>query len=82
MIDGGDEDFKVLGVQDDNPRLDSIKKLSDVEAFNPHLLEEVAHFFKVYKDLEKKDVEIVGWEDEEKAREEIRRAGEAYKAHK
>jgi inorganic pyrophosphatase len=82
MIDGGDEDFKILGVQDDNPRLTTIKKLSDVKTFNPHLLDEIAHFFTVYKDLEKKEVKVLGWEDEVRAKEEIKRAQAAYSSQK
>ena len=28
---------------------------------NPHTLKEVQHFFEVYKALEEKDVDVVGW---------------------
>lgn len=79
MIDSGDEDFKILAAQEANPRLNMIKDLKDVEMYNPHLLKELAHFFKVYKDLQEKEVQIVGWEGAEKAKEEIRRAQEAFK---
>lgn len=74
MIDGGEEDFKILAVQKDNPRLDSVKDIKDIESSNPHLLKEIAHFFKVYKDLQGKKVELGDWESAEKAREEIVRA--------
>ena len=79
MIDSGEEDFKILGVQKANPRLKSIKDITDLELWNPHLLKEVAHFFRVYKDLQEKEVNIVGWENAEKAKAEIERAREAYR---
>ncbi len=79
MIDSGEEDFKILGVQVDNPRFKNLKDIKDIEIFNPHLLDEIAHFFKVYKDLQKKTVEIKGWESAEAAKEEIKKAQKAYK---
>ncbi|MBS3902787.1 MAG: inorganic diphosphatase [Anaplasmataceae bacterium] len=79
MIDGGDEDFKILAVQKDNPRFDKIETIEDMKNFNPHLLDEVAHFFKVYKDLQKKEVKILDWEGKDEALKEIKRAQEMYK---
>ena len=79
MIDSGEEDFKILGVQDKNPRLKDIKDIKDIEAHNSHFLKEIAHFFKVYKDLQGKEVKIVGWEGAEEAKKEIKRAEEEYK---
>lgn len=79
MIDGGDPDFKILGVQKDNPRFENIKDLKDVEAWQPHLLKEVAHFFERYKDLQGKKTEIQGWSGVTEAKEEIKKAAEAYK---
>ena len=38
-----------------------------IEAHNSHFLKEIAHFFKVYKDLQGKEVKIVGWEGAEEA---------------
>lgn len=79
MIDSGEPDAKILGVQAKNPRFESINDLSDVELHNPHLLKEIAHFFKVYKDLQGKEVEIKGWEGKEAAIAEIKKSQEAYK---
>lgn len=42
-------------------------------------LEESAHFFAHYKDLEKKNVEVIGWASQEAAHERIVRAGELYR---
>lgn len=75
MIDGGEADFKVLGVQKKNPRLDRIKDIADVDE---HLLKEVSHFFQVYKDLEGKKTEIKGWEGRARAIEEIQKAAETF----
>ncbi len=74
MIDSGEPDAKIIGVQAKNPRLNSIKDISDVETHNPHLLKEIAHFFKVYKDLEGKNTEIKGWEGKDAAIAEIVKA--------
>lgn len=60
MIDGGDRDEKILCVPDQDPRYTEVKSLKDVA---PHRLEEIAEFFKTYKNLQKKVTEILGWKD-------------------
>lgn len=60
MIDGGDRDEKILCVPDKDPRYANIKSLKDVPQ---HRLDEIAEFFKSYKNLEKKVTEIRGWQD-------------------
>ncbi len=56
VIDSGEPDAKILGVQAKNPRFANIKDVKDLEAFNPHLLKEIVHFLEHYKELEgKKD---------------------------
>jgi inorganic pyrophosphatase len=60
MIDGGDRDEKILCVPDKDPRYTQVKSLQDIA---PHRLEEIAEFFKTYKNLEKKVTEILGWKD-------------------
>lgn len=60
MIDGGDRDEKILCVPDKDPRYANIKSLKDVPQ---HRLDEIAEFFKTYKNLEKKVTEIRGWLD-------------------
>ena len=54
-------------------------KISSLEEMNPHLLNEIEHFFQVYKDLEKKKVGIEGWENKEAAYEAIVTSRERYK---
>jgi inorganic pyrophosphatase len=63
MVDGGDRDEKILCVPDKDPRYASVKSLQDVAQ---HRLDEVAEFFQTYKNLEKKAVEILGWQDVDK----------------
>lgn len=58
MIDGGDRDEKILCVPDKDPRYVDVKSLDDIAS---HRLEEIAEFFRTYKNLEKKVTEILGW---------------------
>ncbi|MCI0532698.1 inorganic diphosphatase [bacterium] len=58
MTDGGEDDVKILSIPAEDPRLN---KISDITAVEPHLLEEIRHFLKVYKDLQKKEVAVGDW---------------------
>ncbi|NES45909.1 inorganic diphosphatase, partial [Moorena sp. SIO2C4] len=60
MIDGGDRDEKILCVPDKDPRYAEVKTLQDIA---PHRLDEIAEFFRTYKNLEKKVTKILGWKD-------------------
>ncbi len=82
MVDSGEEDCKILAVQEDNPRFRNIEDLKDVESINDHLLKEIFHFFEIYKDLQGKEVKIIGWEGFEKAQEEIKKAQEMFNKEK
>ena len=67
MLDMSDDkgpDEKVLAVADEDPRWRGLRTLEDVPS---HLLDEIAHFFAIYKDLEQKLVEIRGWRPREDA---------------
>ncbi|PSL50456.1 inorganic pyrophosphatase [Salsuginibacillus halophilus] len=64
MVDDGEEDQKLLAVPTEDPRFENVTSLNDIPQ---HKLEEVAHFFKTYKDLENKTTEIGAWEDAEAA---------------
>ena len=76
MLDKGLPDDKVLCVPATDPIFRDAYDLPDIPQ---HFLEEVAHFFSVYKDLEGVHVKKVGWERAEKARESIRHAVALYK---
>jgi len=62
MIDGGDRDEKLLCVPVKDPRYADVQSLKDIAT---HRLDEIAEFFRTYKNLEKKEVEILGWKDVE-----------------
>lgn len=80
MIDGGEGDAKVLAVPTKDPRWAKTKDISDLE---PHTLEEIKHFFTVYKDLQKKKVEVGEWRDRASALKDVTRSFELYdKAYK
>ncbi|AAL80381.1 inorganic pyrophosphatase [Pyrococcus furiosus DSM 3638] len=76
MIDSGDKDYKVLAVPVEDPYFKDWKDIDDVpKAF----LDEIAHFFKRYKELQGKEIIVEGWEGAEAAKREILRAIEMYK---
>lgn len=55
MVDGGDNDEKILAVSCDDP---TYKDIMHIDQLPPHLMQEIQHFFKVYKDLEGKKTEM------------------------
>ena len=58
MRDEKGPDEKVLCVATKDPRYGTREAIDHV---NPHTLKEVFHFFEVYKELEEKSVEVIGW---------------------
>jgi inorganic pyrophosphatase len=78
MIDSGKEDFKILGVQTDNPEYKDIKDIKDITDEDRKILERIADFFRVYKGPEEKEVVIAGWEGAESAKKEIKEAQELF----
>ena len=60
MADEKGPDEKVICVPVSDPIWNRLEDLSDV---NGHLIKEIEHFFKVYKDLEQKKVDVEGWGD-------------------
>lgn len=76
MIDGGDRDEKILCVPEKDPRYAEVKSLSDVAS---HRLEEIAEFFRTYKNLEKKVTEILGWKDVDQVNPLVEQCIQAYK---
>jgi inorganic pyrophosphatase len=75
MIDGGDRDEKILCVPAEDPRYAGVKTLADVA---PHRLDEVAEFFRTYKNLEKKVTEILGWKDADQVAALVKQCIDAY----
>ncbi|MFZ0183800.1 MAG: inorganic diphosphatase [Nitrosotalea sp.] len=68
MKDGGEMDNKILCVAKDDVRYDNLKDIADLDK---HYLQEIAHFFEVYKQLEGKKVEILGWKNAVSAKKEV-----------
>lgn len=77
MIDGGDRDEKILCVPDKDPRYIKVKSLNDIAQ---HRLDEIAEFFRTYKNLEKKVTEILGWKDVDAVTPLVQECIKAYKA--
>ena len=79
MLDRGEPDDKIFAVPWHDPRYE---EYYDIAAFPQHYLKEIEHFFLIYKDLEGRRVEILGWEGSESAKtvinDSIVRYNEAY----
>ena len=76
MTDDKGRDTKILAVPDSDPRWRHVRELDDVPK---HMLDEIAHFFSIYKDLEKKKVSVEGFGSREDALEELERDFERYR---
>lgn len=76
MIDAGESDAKVLAVPVSDPRWNDVKDLGDV---NKHTLKEIEHFFATYKQLQKKVVEVQGFEDKAAAAAAFAKSLDLYK---
>jgi inorganic pyrophosphatase len=64
MLDGGEADDKILCVPLRDPHYQQIKSGDDLSV---NLLQEIQEFFRVYKNLEEKDVVIKGFDSLELA---------------
>lgn len=76
MLDQGIPDEKIVACATGNPRASSIQNYTDVM---PHVLREISHFFSVYKSLEGKKTEVLGWKDRAAAHEAIRSSHERFR---
>jgi inorganic pyrophosphatase len=76
MVDEGENDENIICVHADDPQY---KEFSSVEEFPKHRLNEVKQFFKEYKNLENKEVEVGDIKGPEDAKEYIQRAIDLYK---
>ncbi len=82
MRDGGDSDDKILAVHADDPHFKHIKTWDDFKVFHPHLVKEIEHFFKTYKLLDNKTVEVLGWFGKEEAEKIILESMQLYQDNK
>ncbi|MBU0507234.1 inorganic diphosphatase [bacterium] len=53
-------DEKILAVPLSDPAFETYHRLDDVP---PHFLRSMDHFFRIYKELENKEVTSMGWQD-------------------
>ncbi|MCC6905911.1 MAG: inorganic diphosphatase [Anaerolineae bacterium] len=75
MLDKGEPDDKIFAVPSREPLYQDYHDIKDIPR---HFLDEVRHFFAVYKDLEGARVETLGWEGAQAARERIEYAARLY----
>src|SRR4051812_47671181 len=76
MIDGGEEDDKILAINAVDPRLSHINSLEDI---SKNKLDEISNFFSRYKELENKKVEIKGFKDKKEAEKVLEKCRVLYK---
>ncbi len=65
MMDQGQHDEKVLAFATGNPHFKEIKDYSEIQH---HILREIEHFFSIYKALEGKKTDVLGWSSLEEAK--------------
>ncbi len=80
MLDNEEKDQKIIAVMDKDPRFEHIQSMADVPT---HMLREIKHFFKTYKDLQQnKIVEVHEFYDHEEANQLIDACLQRYKENK
>ena len=77
MADEKGPDEKVICVPVSDPIWNNLNDLSDM---NPHQIKEIEHFFQVYKDLEKKRVDVGGWGNAKEAYEIVDKCIQRYES--
>lgn len=68
MIDQGHRDDKIIAIPFDDP---NYTNYTDIDQLPPHIIEEMIHFFSVYKELEKKTTAVDQFGDAQVAKEII-----------
>jgi inorganic pyrophosphatase len=75
MIDGNENDQKILAVPNRNPRFDSIHTIDQVY---PHIRREIEYFFSIYKELQGAQMKMEGWGGPREARKIINDSRQTY----
>ncbi|MCE8163876.1 MAG: inorganic diphosphatase [Candidatus Moeniiplasma glomeromycotorum] len=75
MIDSGEQDDKLLVVDNNEPELNYIQSLENVPEKRK---KKIIHFFTHYKDLENKKVEVGEFEGKEQAEKLLKECQETY----
>lgn len=76
MLDGGEQDDKIIAVATHDPAMKHIKNLSD---FNQETLKTIRYFFEHYKKPEDKEVIIEQFLDKDEAEKIVEKSIELYK---
>lgn len=76
MVDGGSKDAKVLAIAKSDPVFNSF---TDIKQVPGHILQEIKHFFTVYKELEGKKTVVDKIHGRDIAMEIIQKCIDAYK---
>lgn len=76
MYDQGFRDAKILAICPNDPFYKDIKDMSQLP---PHVIEEIEHFFEIYKKLEGKETKIPGPMDRKEALKVIQESIDSYK---
>lgn len=77
MADEKGPDEKLICVPVSDPIWNNLNNLNDI---NPHQKKEIEHFFQVYKDLEKKKVDVGGFGDAAEAYDILKLCIERYES--
>ena len=77
MVDGGENDEKIIAIPYSDPMYNNIKEL---EQLNKHVYEEMSHFFSVYKQLEGKTTKVEAVKGRADAERIIQECMDKYKA--
>ena len=75
MVDGKENDEKVLAVPTRNPRFDSIHTIDQVF---PHIRREIEYFFSIYKELQGAKTKMEGWGGPREVRRVINESRQTY----
>lgn len=76
MIDNNFIDEKIIAVAASDPSYCNYKNINELPE---HIMEEMSHFFKVYKELEGKATYVMDVQGPEEAKQIIKKSIEAYK---
>lgn len=76
MVDGGEQDDKIIAVAKNDPVFNYI---TDIDMLSPHRMKEIVQFFESYKALEKKNVVVEGVQGREAAQRILLDSIELYK---
>ncbi len=77
MLDQRVPDEKILAVAVSSPAHMGIREHTDLA---PHVLREIEHFFAIYKELEGKRTEVLGWQNKVQAQKVIRECYKRFQA--